>query len=638
MSGFKNFVNSGTSGPPGTGSGPPSLPMGGFTKPGADPTEIMINYNDRFKGAPAAQFRDQLIALTLSVLISKDKPNPLLVGSAGIGKTRIVEEIARLIATGSPAIPPKLAKTTVWELPLSAVVAGGGIVGEIEQRVVDIIDFATDSSNDVILFIDEIHLLQSRDHTYTKIAQILKPALARGDMRLIGATTGQEGRKLDDDPAFARRFSRIVVDELTRDQTVQVLFAARDSFHAHHDHQVFIPDELVPKIATIADENSRASSRRPDSALTLLDRAMADAVVQHSNAIAKAVADGDNALATTLQSLVPLNLGEARVKQVAVKLMTGMATKQIFDEAEVRSCLQRLRGQDEVLDDLVDALRRDDLGAFPRTKPLTWLLAGPSGVGKTEATKIIAEALTGQPPIMLNMAEYDTKWSTSKLLGSPPGYVGSESDRELPFDTLESNPYRVILLDEIEKADRVVQQLLLSAFDEGWLRMASGKVVDFSKAVFIATTNAARESMNRNPLGFSANNGPVMLTRQELVKALQGHFSAEFLGRFSKLVAFRPITKDVYRDILADYYAAERDRIIADNPRRSAQLPSTLDPDTLAEVVDRTYLVDQGARPARAAGRQLIEDLLLAPVNRFATTATANVPLDDDSVATGLQD
>lgn len=635
MSGFNNFISNNPGGPPGPGGagGLPPIPMGGMTKQGADPTEIMINYNERFKDADPAQFREQLIALTMSVLISRSKPNPLLGGSAGVGKTRIVEEIARLIANGSPAVPPQLAKSTIWELPLSSIVAGGGIVGEIEERMVNIIEFASDPANDAILFIDEIHLLQSRDSTYTKIAQILKPALARGDMRLIGATTGQESRKLDDDPAFARRFSSIIVSELTREQTVEVLHTARDSFQDHYRHQVILSDDLLVKIATIADENSKASARRPDNALTLLDRAMGDTIVRHSQAIAEAETNGDTVLATTLKSAIPLSLSETAVKRVAVKLMTGMPTKQTFSEASIRASLSRLKGQDQILNDLIDALRRDDLSAFPRRQPLAWMLAGPSGVGKTEATKAISEALTGQPPIMLNMAEYDTRWSASKLLGSPPGYVGSESNRELPFDTLESNPYRVILLDEVEKADRSIHQLLLSALDEGQLRMASGKIVDFSKAVFIATTNAARESMGRTPLGFSASNGPKVMSRQELVKALQDHFAAEFLGRFTKLVAFHPITKSVYREILIDYYEDERARIIADNPRRAAQLPVSLDATMLDEIVEDTYLVDQGARPARVAGRKLIEDLLLAPVNKFPAPVATNdddVRTDDD--------
>lgn len=634
---FNNFTTNdpkdpnGPTGPGGPGGGPPPFMMGSAAKQGADIEDILVNYNERFEKAEPALFRDQLIALTMSVLISKDKPNPLLVGSAGVGKTRIVEEIARLIATKSPAVPAQLSKYTVYELPLASLVAGGGHVGEIEQRVVDIVDYATDPKNRAILFIDEIHLLQSRDSTYTKIAQILKPALARGDMHLIGATTSQEGRKLDDDPAFARRFSRIVVDELTREQTIEVLHRARDSYVAHYKHQIQLSDSLLAEIAVIADENSRASSKRPDNALTLMDKSMADQVVQVSKSIADAEAAGDTLLAQTLKASMPMQLGARKVKDVAIQLMTGMPTKHAYDETAIRSALTRLRGQDEILDELVETLRRDDLSAFPRTKPMAWMLAGPSGVGKTEATKIIAKALTGQDPIVLNMAEYDTEWTASKLVGSPPGYVGSESDKELPFDTLESNPYRVILLDEIEKAHQKVHRLLLSALDEGWMRMASGKVVDFSKAIFVATTNAARESMSARPVGFSVDDGPRTLTRPELVKKLQDHFDPEFLGRFSQLVAFKELDQRVYRQILVEYYQRERERIVADTPRRAQLLPQDLDEDLIESIVAQTYQKDQGARPAEQAGRTLIEDLLLGTITPAPQApATVVVQTDDD--------
>lgn len=627
--GFNNFISSdpndpGSPGGPGGPGGPPMMPpMGHAAQQGADVTDLMINYNERFKSASPALFRDQLIALTMAVLISKDKPNPLLIGSAGVGKTRIVEEIARLIATKSPSVPDRLRGCTIWELPLSSIVAGGGIVGEIEQRVVDLVDFATAPKNKAIIFIDEVHLLQSNSETYRKIAQILKPSLARGDMHMIGATTGQESRRLDDDPAFARRFSRLVVDELTREQTVVILKGARDALHAHYDHKIVLSDDVLEQTALIADQNSRASAKRPDNALTLLDKAMADTMVGHSLGISSAEARGDAVLAQALRSAVPMGLGAAKVKDVAVRLMTGMPTKHSFDEAAIRSSLQVLKGQDEVLEELIDALRRDELAAFPRTRPLAWMLAGPSGVGKTAATKIIARALTDQDPIMLNMAEYDTKWSASKLLGSPPGYVGSDSDRELPFDSLESNPYRVILLDEFEKADPTIHQLLLSAFDEGWLRMASGKEIDFSKAIFVATTNAARESMSKNPLGFSAESGPRVLTRPELVKKLQAHFPAELLGRFSQLVAFKAIDRGVYAEVLRSYYARERERIVADTPRRAPLLPAVLDDDVVERIVADTYQVDQGARPAEQAARTLIEDLLLAGARPMPASAPA---------------
>lgn len=618
------------------GTGIPAIPgMGGVTGRLDDIKEMLIDYNERFKGATPTLFRDALIAQTVSVLIGKNKPNPLLVGPAGVGKTRIVEEIARCIATKNPLIPAQLAGSTVYELPLSNIVAGAGIVGQLEERLAGLVDFATDKKNDAILFIDEIHLLQdSNDPVYKKVSQILKPALARGDMRLIGATTMNEARSFDDDPAFQRRFSRLVVDELSREQTIEVLFAARPSYLAHYKNKVTVSDDVLTKLAVIADENSRANQHRPDNALTLLDRAMADAVVAHSNAVAKATAQGNTGVAQALQSMQTFPLGESKLRAVAVRLMTGMATKESFDEARVLGELGRIKGQREIIDDLIDALRRDDLGAFPRKKPMAWMFAGPSGVGKTEVAKIISQELTNQPPIMLNMGEYNNEHDASRLVGAGPGYVGSNSDKELPFDSLESNPYRVILLDEIEKAHKVIHRLFLTALDEGWMRMASGKVIDFSKTIIIATTNAARESMNKAPVGFSVSSTPRRLTRQELTKALQEHFEPEFLGRFSKLIAFAPLSRETYEEILVASYHRERDRIIESDPATAKLVPVPIDPDVLEDTVRETYLVDQGARPAELAARQLIEDAVIAarfPVApSIAMAGLAVVPGDEE--------
>ncbi|ROR76010.1 ATP-dependent Clp protease ATP-binding subunit ClpE [Plantibacter flavus] len=604
------------------GPGSPGLPpMSGITGAMTDISDMLIDYNERFKGATPALFRDALIAQSISVLIGKAKPNPLLVGPAGVGKTRIVEEIARSIAVQSPLIPAQLAGSTVYELPLSNLVAGAGVVGQLEERVAALVDFATDKRNNAILFIDEIHMLQdSHDPIYKKVAQILKPALARGDMRLIGSTTMNEAKSFDDDPAFARRFSRLVVDELTREQTIDVLFAARGGFLSHYKNKVSVSDDVLTKVAVIADENSRASTHRPDNALTLLDRAMADTVVAHSSALATAQAANNAAVATALQSVTTLPLGESKLRSVAVRLMTGMATKEPFDEARVLSKLDRIKGQDSIVTELIDALRRDDLGAFPRKRPMAWMFAGPSGVGKTEASKIIAQELTNQPPIILNMGEYNMEHDASRLIGSGPGYAGSESSRELPFDTLESNPYRVILLDEVEKAHRVIHRLFLTALDEGWMRMANGKVVDFSKTIIIATTNAARDSISKNPVGFSTAPERQPLTRQELTKALQEHFEPEFLGRFSKLIAFAPLSRDTFTDILVASYERELDRIALSDPRTAALVARPIDVDVLEAAVTASYLPDQGARPAEQAARTLIEDAVLAV--RFPSAPT----------------
>lgn len=624
----------GGNGPGGVGPGMPGLPpMGGLTSGTGDVEDLLVNYNERFKSAIPLRFRDGVVTQLVSVLIGKTKPNALLVGPAGVGKTALAEELARRIANKDVSIPKRLRKSTVYELPLAGLVAGGGVVGGLERLMGAVVDFATDPDNDAILFVDEIHMLQGDDPSYQKVAQILKPALARGDLRMIGATTMNESQSFDKDPAFQRRFTRLVVDELTIAQTIEVCLDVRASFLAHYHNKVSISDEMVARLVTIADENSRESSHRPDNAITLMDRTMADVVVTHSAAIAKAKAEGDTATVQLLSQIPVRPLQEKRIRSVAVRLMTGLAEKEPYDEARLVRGLSRIKGQDSIMEGLLEVLRRDDLGAFPRRKPIAWMFAGPSGVGKTEAAKAIAQELTGQDPIMLNMGEYHTQWDASKLLGSGPGYVGSDSNRELPFDTLESNPYRVILLDEIEKANPVIHRLFLTALDEGWMRMANGKVIDFKKSIIIATTNAARDALGKPKMGFHAGSHDEGISREELTRALKDHFDAEFLGRFSELLAFNRLDRETYAEILVGYYARERARIESTNPVMGSRIPADVDEELLAETVADTYVPDLGARPAEAAARRLIEDALLqASAPAAGTWSQLVAALDDDSV------
>jgi ATP-dependent Clp protease ATP-binding subunit ClpA len=579
-------------------------------------------------------FRDLLIEQTLSILIGKNKRNALLVGSAGVGKTKIVEDIARRIALGDTLIPDKLKDHTIYELPISNIVAGSGIVGEIEAKAKAIVEFAADHKSKAILFLDEIHLLvDSQNPTYSKIAQILKPALARGDMCVVGATTSQESRDLDADPAFNRRFSKLIVDELTPSQTVAVLSKIRPGHMAHYQHQITVSDEVLEQVVTIADQNSRAGAHRPDNAVTLLDRAMANRVLEQKRLITQATIDGNTALVQALQAVPNVPLTTARVQTVARQLLTGNAERHQFDITELEDSLKAtIHGQDDVLDTIVDRLAREELNLFPRSTPIAWMFAGASGVGKTETAKIIAQHVTAQDPIVVNMTEYHAPWATAKILGAPAGYVGSDSNQELPFDTLESNPHRVILLDEFEKADPAVQRLFLAALDEGSIKTARGKAIDFSKAIIIATTNAAREALTTNHLGFGSASASRKVSTQSLNKMLMQHFDAELLGRFCLLVGFSPIDEQVYRQIMAAAYVSQRERIVAQNQRHGTALPARLPGDELRALAAATYLPDQGARPAHKVVRTWIEDRLIAMrlSNNTAQSGATAVAADAD--------
>ncbi|WP_371793109.1 AAA family ATPase [Streptomyces sp. NBC_01471] len=634
--GLSNFMPPGSDDGTGNGGGgglPPRSPSMGMPSSGGPPddvTDLLVDYNEKFKNADPTMFRDTLIEQVLSVVISKTKPNALLVGSAGVGKTKIVEDIARRIALGDTLIPDQLKNHTIYELPIANIIAGTGVVGSLEEKVKAIVEFASDPKNKVILFMDEMHQITGgssshSDATGRKISQILKPALARGDMSVIGATTSTESRAFDEDPAFARRFSRLIVDELSVEQTLAVLTTVRPGLMAHYLHRIGVSDDVLGSVVQIAEAISRAGQHRPDHAITLLDRAMADRVLEQKKLIVQAENAGDTALAQTLRFIPQVPLTSTRVLDVAKRLMTGNAQRKDLDIAALGATLtSRLQGQDEVFATLMDRLTREELNLFPTKTPTTWLFAGASGVGKTETVKLIAEGMTGMEPIILNMTEFHSAWSTSKILGAPPGFVGSDSNQELPFDTLESNPHRVILLDEFEKADKAVQRLFLSAFDEGYIRNAHGKMLDFSKALVICTTNAAQEALDGRMIGFGSN--PKSISNQSLTRALQQAFDAELLGRFSLVVGFNPIDRETYRQIMAADYERQRERIVEAKPRLAQTLPASMPDDELRAIEEATYVESQGARPARKAVRIWIEDHLL--VAQTGSTAVTS-PSDD---------
>lgn len=619
--GLSNFTSGSDNDDQNGNSSGPGFPFGGMLgghpgTSGDDVKDLLIDYNEKFRHAEPTKFRDTLIEQVLSVIISKNKPNALLVGSAGVGKTKIVEDIARRIALGDTLIPDQLRDHTIYELPITNIIAGSGVVGSLEEKVKSVVEFATDPANKVILFIDEIHQITGGSSTNSdavgrKVSQILKPALARGDMSVIGATTSTESRAFDEDPAFSRRFTRLIVDELTVAQAQEVLVSVRPGLVSHYRHQIAVSDEVLAETVRIAETHSRAGQHRPDNAITLLDRAMADRVLEQKRLIVAAENAGDTALVAALRSIPQVPLTGARVLDVAKRLMTGNAQRLEFDVDALHATLTtRLQGQDDVLAKLTDRLAREELDLFPSKTPATWMFAGASGVGKTETAKIIAEAMTDTEPIILNMTEYHESWATSKIIGSPPGFVGSDSNAELPFDTLESNPHRVILLDEFEKADKAVQRLFLSAFDEGHIRNAHGKVLDFSKALVICTTNAARESLNQNGIGF----GPAQprISNRGLNKVLAELFDPELLGRFSLVVGFNPIDEAAYRRIMAADYARQRDRIVEAKPRLAQALPAQIPDDQLRAIAEATFVDSQGARPAHKAVRTWIEDQLMA--------------------------
>lgn len=623
---------------PGAGSGPASpQSQHPLSQQGAGPSDVLIDYNEQYKNASPALFRDTVIDQTASILIGKYKPNPVMIGSPGVGKTAIAEEIARRIANDDPWVPSQLKGYTIYELPLGALVAGAGIVGELESRITEIIDFASDRKNKAIIFIDEIHLIcDDRSQTYQKISQLLKPALARGKMKTIGATTIGEARDFDDDPALQRRFTRVTVDELTRTQTTQILHGARTGLLQHYNQKVTIRDDVLDILPGIADEHRSGGSHRPDNALTLMDRTMADTRIAHARSIRRATELGDTAMVAMLKSMASIPITEKKVRSTAMRLMTGSAVKDELDMDLLCAELAKLKGQDVAIDRLTDMIERDSLAILPRIKPMTMLLVGPSGVGKTESTKAISKAMTGLPPIRLNMQEYSSASSITKIIGSPPGYVDSTSKKELPFDSLETNPYRVILLDEIEKGHKDVHELFLSAIDEGTMQTSRGKMIDFTRSIIIATSNAGSEQLTKPKTGFQADQD-VTLSHEELVRILKETFPPEFLGRFSSLVQYQKLERPIYGEIVHSIYEMKREQVIERSSRHVGLLPETLTEEEVATITTDSYVPSQGARPAERAVQELIENAILGRIvlqgttSTTSTTAASSTTTDDDT-------
>lgn len=570
-----------------------------------DMMELLINYNEKNKLADPVLFRESIINQTLGILITKNKPNALLIGPSGTGKTKIVEDISRLLAIGSNLLPDCLKNHVIYELPLSNIVCGSKFVGDIEKKIKSVIDFAANPENKAIIFIDEIHQLVggNNNETYNKIAQILKPALARGDFKCIGATTTQEVNNLSSDPAFNRRFSRVIVNELTAKETVEILKLTRNSLTKHYIN-VLVDDDTCQKVVQIADQFKTAGSHRPDNAITLLDRAMGDAVIDRK--IAERQSLNDPNVAAVLASNPPIYLTERKLKATAVRIMTGVETMCEFNETSLREKLNMIYGQNDIIDQLIDVLKRKYLALFPTHKPLTLLFAGSSGVGKTEISKIISNEITGCKPIILNMTEYHSSASINRIIGAPAGYVGSDSNAELPFDSLESNPYKVILLDEFEKCDKSVQRLFMSVFDEGYMKTNKGNTIDFSKAIIIATTNAAHKE-NKNTLGFTKT----VTSNETNIKELAKWFDVELLNRFSKIITFHELGEDVYKEIIIHLYEQEVARIKA---TKNVALPDTISDDIADNIVAETYIPSLGARPARKAIEEFIQNKVMASI------------------------
>ena len=527
--------------------------------------------------------REEELAELLRVLCRRGKNSPALVGPPGVGKTALVEELARRMARGR--VPAQLAGKRIWSLNMAALVAGTKYRGEFEERVRNLLAETAQAGN-VILFLDELHTLMGAGGAEGSIdaANLLKPALGRGGVQLIGATTREEySRRVEADPALARRFRVVELAPATAEQSLEILRAAAPNLERHHG--VCILSQAV-EAAVRLSERYLPQRFLPDKALDLLDEAAAAVSLRGSGIVDR------QAVAAALQRATGIPLR---------RLREG-------DRAALRDLEQKLGqavlGQGEAVRAVAAAVRRGRLGLGEPGRPAAAiLLAGPTGVGKTALCKALAREVYGSEAAMirLDMSEYAQEHTAARLLGAPPGYVGHGKGGELT-ERVRARPHSLILLDELEKAHPSVTALLLQILEDGRLTDGLGRTADFRSALLVMTTNAGPLGPTARA-GFTAGEagpgGPEGAARERLA----GSFSPELLGRMDAVVSFRPLTEQVLTGI------AELELKKALARVEAAGLRVEADPACSAQLAARAARDPAGAR----ALRRLLQTRLLDP-------------------------
>ncbi|MFE5814404.1 ATP-dependent Clp protease ATP-binding subunit [Streptomyces sp. NPDC056479] len=594
--------------------------------------------------------RDEEIEQTVEVLSRRGKNNPVLIGDAGVGKTAIVEGLAQRIADGD--VPDVLSGRRVIALDLTGVVAGTRYRGDFEERLTNIVDEIRAHSDQLIVFIDELHTVVGAggggEGGSMDAGNILKPALARGELHVVGATTLEEYRRIEKDAALSRRFQPILVPEPTAADAIEILRGLRDRYEAHH--QVRYSDEALVAAVELSDRYL-TDRRLPDKAIDLIDqagarvrlrartkgtdvRAMEREVEQLTRDKDQAVADESYEQATQLRDrIVELKQriaegGDAEIDEgmdlkvtteaiaEVVSRQTGIPVSSLTEEEKDRllgleeHLHERVVGQDEAVRVVSDAVLRSRAGLASPDRPIgSFLFLGPTGVGKTELARALAEALFGSEERMvrLDMSEYQERHTVSRLIGAPPGYVGHEEAGQLT-EVVRRHPYSLLLLDEIEKAHPDVFNILLQVLDDGRLTDSQGRTVDFTNAVIVMTSNLGSEAISRGGTGIGFGSGDEQADEEarseRILRPLRQHFRPEFLNRIDEIVVFRQLTPVELEQIT---------NLLLDKTRRLLHAQGVSVEFTGAAVdwlSERGYQPEYGARPLRRTIQREVDNQL----------------------------
>jgi ATP-dependent Clp protease ATP-binding subunit ClpC len=584
------------------------------------------------------------IEQTIEVLSRRTKNNPVLLGDPGVGKTAIVEGIAQRIVNGD--VPDPLKDKRVVSLDLSGVVAGTKYRGEFEERLKAVIDEIREHGEELIVFLDELHTVVGAGGAEGAMdaGNMLKPALARGELHVVGATTLDEYRKrIEKDAALERRFQPIMVPEPTVDETIEILRGLCDRYEAHHqvryqeqalvaaaelsDRYVtgrFLPDKAIDLIDQAgARVRLRATTSPPDrreqeERLASLERERDDAVAEQDYQRADRLNSEADELRSRLGQLGERHpVPEVTPEDIAevVSRATGIPVSQLTEEERVRlmrleeTLHERVVGQDEAVEAVAEAVRRARAGLADPNRPIgSFLFLGPTGVGKTELARALAEALFGDEAriVRFDMSEFQERHTVSRLVGAPPGYVGYEEAGQLT-EAVRRRPYSVLLLDEIEKAHADVFNVLLQLLDDGRLTDAQGRTVDFKNTVVIMTSNLGADRILRTASTSAIDWDALM---DELMPLLRQHFRPEFLNRIDEIILFRGLDRDQLRQITLLMLEETRRRLAAQHVTVEFSEAAV---DHLARI---GFQPEFGARPLKRTIQREIETKLSAMLLR----------------------